>query len=62
MFGAIYGDVLGSYYEVHCTTDFSKIMQEFTEFEPHLVLMDVKLPFIMAIIGVVRFERFQRFQ
>ena len=32
-------------YEVHCTTDFSKIMQEFTEFEPHLVLMDVKLPF-----------------
>lgn len=32
-------------YEVRCTTDFSKIMQEFTEFEPHLVLMDVKLPF-----------------
>lgn len=32
-------------YEVRCTKDFSGIMQEFTEFEPHLVLMDVKLPF-----------------
>ena len=22
MFGAIYGDVIGSYYEVHCTKDY----------------------------------------
>lgn len=32
-------------YEVRCTNDFSEIMKEFTEFEPHLVLMDIKLPF-----------------
>ena len=23
MFGAIYGDVIGSYYEVHCTKDYN---------------------------------------
>lgn len=32
-------------YEVRCPDNFSEIMKEFTEFEPHLVLMDVKLPF-----------------
>lgn len=32
-------------YEVRCTENFSQIMKEFTGFEPHLVLMDVKLPF-----------------
>lgn len=32
-------------YEVRCAENFSEIMKEFTEFEPHLVLMDVKLPF-----------------
>lgn len=32
-------------YEVRCTENFSEIMKEFTGFEPHLVLMDVKLPF-----------------
>lgn len=32
-------------YEVRCTENFSGIMQEFTDFEPHLVLMDIKLPF-----------------
>ena len=32
-------------YVVLCTKDFSEIMKEFIEFEPHVVLMDVKLPF-----------------
>lgn len=32
-------------YEVCCTKDFSEIMKEFSEFDPHLVLMDIKLPF-----------------
>lgn len=32
-------------YEVRCTENFLEIMKEFTGFEPHLVLMDVKLPF-----------------
>ncbi len=32
-------------YEVRCAEDFSDIRKEFTEFAPHIVLMDVKLPF-----------------
>lgn len=32
-------------YEVHCVKDFSNVMTEFAKFEPHLVLMDIKLPF-----------------
>lgn len=32
-------------YEVKCALDFSKIMTEFSEYSPQLVLMDVKLPF-----------------
>lgn len=32
-------------YEVRCAENFSDIMKEFTEFDPHIVLMDVKLPF-----------------
>lgn len=32
-------------YEVLCVGEFSDIMQEFTAFDPHLVLMDIKLPF-----------------
>lgn len=32
-------------YEVRSAKDFSAIMAEFSEFEPHLVLMDIKLPF-----------------
>lgn len=32
-------------YEVLCVGEFSEIMQEFTAFDPHLVLMDIKLPF-----------------
>ncbi len=32
-------------YEVKCAADFSKILEEFVEFSPQLVLMDIKLPF-----------------
>lgn len=32
-------------YEVHIVEDFSNVTQEFIEFEPQLVLMDIKLPF-----------------
>ena len=28
MFGAIYGDVIGSYYEVHCTKDYNFELKE----------------------------------
>ena len=32
-------------YEVKCIADFEKVYQEFLDFEPHLVLLDISLPF-----------------
>ena len=32
-------------YEVFCVRDFQNVMKEFTDAEPHLVLMDIGLPF-----------------
>jgi len=32
-------------YEVKCTEDFSSVLDDFIKFEPHLVLMDITLPF-----------------
>lgn len=29
----------------HCVTDFEKVLDEFIEFSPHLVLLDIYLPF-----------------
>ena len=30
---------------VHCVSDFRRVTAEFAEFEPHIVLMDISLPF-----------------
>ena len=32
-------------YEVHCAENFRNIMSEFAEFKPHIVLLDISLPF-----------------
>ncbi len=32
-------------YEVRCVNDFQNVMSEFASFDPHLVLMDISLPF-----------------
>lgn len=32
-------------YEVHLTKDFQKVLQEFIAIEPHLVIMDIGLPY-----------------
>ncbi|MBP0975656.1 MAG: response regulator transcription factor [Oscillospiraceae bacterium] len=32
-------------YEVRCVKAFDRVLQEFQEFEPHLVIMDIMLPF-----------------
>lgn len=32
-------------YRVKCTEDFGDVTGEFTEFDPHIILMDIKLPF-----------------
>ena len=31
--------------EVHCVKDFQEVLNEFYEFDPHLVLIDIMLPF-----------------
>lgn len=42
----IIGDHLASWSMItHCVTDFQKVMSEFAEFSPQLVLMDISLPF-----------------
>ena len=32
-------------FEVHCASDFSDITSEFSKIDPHLVIMDMTLPF-----------------
>ncbi|MDE5854547.1 MAG: response regulator transcription factor [Ruminococcus sp.] len=32
-------------YSVKCVEDFNNVLNEFTEFDPHIVLMDIMLPF-----------------
>ncbi len=32
-------------FETHCVTNFRNVMTEFSEFDPHLVLLDIGLPF-----------------
>lgn len=32
-------------FDVHCITDFHNVMSEFAEFTPHIVLLDIALPF-----------------
>lgn len=39
MFGAVYGDVLGSYYEVHCTKDYNFTFQKDSHFTDDSVLI-----------------------
>ena len=39
MFGAIYGDVIGSYYEVHCTKDYDFVFHKDTTFTDDSVLI-----------------------
>ena len=42
---AIKKELLVWNYEVRCVNDFQNVMSEFASFDPHLVLMDISLPF-----------------
>ena len=44
-------------YEVACVQDFKRVQEEYTAFDPQLVIMDIILPFIMDFTGVPRFVR-----
>lgn len=48
-------------YDVHVVQKFDAVMSEFASFDPHLVLMDIGLPFYNGITGVRKSEGYQRF-
>lgn len=47
-------------YEVWTVKDFSNVMTEFVDFDPQLILMDIRLPFLMDITGARKFAMFPR--
>lgn len=46
--------------QVHYVQNFRNVMTEFAEFDPHIILLDISLPFLMATIGAVKFEKFPK--
>lgn len=41
-----------------CVRDFRDVLREFTDFDPHLVLMDITLPFLTDTTGAARSEKY----
>ena len=41
-------------FECRGVEDFRKVTEEFAAYAPHLVLMDISLPFLMATTGAPR--------
>ena len=48
--------------EVRLVSDFQNVIHEFIEYDPHMVLIDIMLPFLTVITGVARYERFPIFR
>lgn len=44
--------------EAEYVRDFQNVLTVFTDYDPHLVLMDITLPFITDITGAARSGRF----
>ena len=42
-------------FETHSVTNFRNVMAEFAEFDPHLVLMDIGLPFFTGNFYILCF-------
>lgn len=49
-------------YEVFAVADFNSVMEEFARVKPHLVLMDIRLPFTMDFTGAQRSGKFRSCQ
>ena len=49
-------------YEVHCVTNFKNVMEDFREYEPQLVLLDIVLPLFKGSTGARRSARFQKYR
>lgn len=48
--------------EVRLVSDFQNVIHEFIEYDPHMVLIDIMLPFLTVITGVARYGRFPIFR
>lgn len=46
--------------QVCCVQNFRNVMTEFAAFDPHIILLDITLPFLMDITGVTRFVRYRK--
>lgn len=47
-------------FEVRCTQDFSNVSDDFIKFEPHLVLLDISLPFYNGYYWCAEIRRLSR--
>ena len=46
-------------HEAEYVKDFRNVLQEFAGYDPHLVLMDITLPFLMDITGAAKSGKFR---
>ena len=49
-------------FDVRIVENFRDVTGEVTSFSPHIILLDITLPFLMAITGAARFEKFHACQ
>lgn len=62
MAGAIKKEMEAWGNEARYVEDFAKVLETFAEYGPHLVLLDITLPFIMDITGAARSVRYRAFR
>lgn len=62
MAGAIKKEMEAWGNEARYVEDFAKVLETFAEYGPHLVLLDITLPFIMDTTGVARSVRYRAFR
>lgn len=62
MAGAIKKEMEAWGNEARYVEDFAKVLETFAEYGPHLVLLDITLPFIMDTTGAARSVRYRAFR
>ena len=46
--------------ETKCVFDFKNVLSEFSQYDPHLILLDISLLFSMVITGAVKYAGLQK--
>lgn len=57
--GAVAGYAASWDFEIRCAENFRNIVGEFAEFQPHIVLLDISLPFFNGYHCAERYARCQ---